>query len=86
MALTRFQTPDLSSLTKFNIPLAVFSGDLRLALVSQDLFRLFATKPLTGGAEGAGEIAATIKLRKDFRPVAYFNPTVLTDGIRQGYG
>ena len=80
MALTRFQTPDLSSLTKFNIPLAVFSGDLRLALVSQDLFRLFATKPLTGGAEGAGEIAATIKLRKDFRPVAYFNPAVLTDG------
>lgn len=79
LALTRFQTPDLSSLTKFNIPLAVFSGDLRQALVSQDLLRLFATKPLTGGDLGGGEIAGTLKLRKDFRPVAYFNPAVITD-------
>jgi alpha-2-macroglobulin len=79
LALTRFQTPDLSALTKFNIPLAVFSGDLRQALVSQDLLRIFATKPLTGGGMGAGEIAGTVKLRKDFRPVAYFNPDVITD-------
>ena len=28
----------------------------------------------------AGEIAGTLKLRKDFRPVAYFNPAVVTDG------
>ncbi|MBI4965867.1 MAG: hypothetical protein HY913_21495 [Desulfomonile tiedjei] len=78
LALTRFQTPELSTLTKFNIPLAVFSGDLRLALVSQDLFRLFSTRPLTGGGVGMGEVSAS--LRKDFRPVAYFNPALVTDG------
>jgi len=77
LALTRFQTPELSTLTKFNIPLAVFSGDLRLALVSQDLFRLFSTRPLTGGGVGLGEV--TPSLRKEFRPVAYFNPALLTD-------
>jgi uncharacterized protein YfaS (alpha-2-macroglobulin family) len=77
LALTRFQTPDLSALTKFNLPLAVFSGDLRLDLISQDLFRVFSTRPLTGGGVGLGEVSPT--LRKDFRPVAYFNPAVITD-------
>ena len=79
LALTRFQTPDLSSLTNFSIPLSVFSGDLREALVSQDLLRMFSTKPLTGGGMGMGAVASTLKLRKDFRPVAYFNPAVVTD-------
>jgi alpha-2-macroglobulin len=85
LALTRFKTPELSALTNFDLPLAVFSGDLRLALVSQDLFRMFATKPLTGGdgEEGGdaqlGKIAATLKIRNDFRPVAYFNPAIVTD-------
>ena len=77
LALTRFPTPELSILTKFNIPLAVFSGDLRLALVSQDLFKMFSTRPLTGGGVGMGEVNPS--LRKDFRPVAYFNPALLTD-------
>ncbi len=83
LALTRFKTPELSSLTNFDLPLAVFSGDLRLALVSQDLFRMFATKPLTGGDAGLGEIAASLKIRKDFRPVAYFNPALVTDASGQ---
>ncbi len=79
LALTGFKTPELSSLTDFNLPLAVFSGDLRTALVSQDLFRILSTRPLTGGDMGRGEMAASLKVRKDFRPVAYFNPSVITD-------
>ncbi len=77
LALTRFKTPELSSLTKFDLPLGVFQGDLRLDLISQDLFRLISTKPLTGGGAGLGEVNPS--LRKDFRPVAYFNPSVITD-------
>lgn len=77
LALTRFQTPSLESLTRFNLPLAVFSGDLRLDLVSQDLFRVLSTKPLIGGDGAAGAMSAS--LRKDFRPVAYYNPAVHTD-------
>jgi uncharacterized protein YfaS (alpha-2-macroglobulin family) len=78
LALTRFATPGLDSLTDFRFPLGVFSGDLRLALVSQDLARMLSTKPLTGGGMGSGFVGPSI--RKDFRPVAYFNPTVVTDG------
>lgn len=77
LALTRFQTPNLASLSNFTLPLAVFSGDLRLGLVSQDLFRMLSTKPLTGGGMGLGDVNPS--LRKDFRPVAYFNPALLTD-------
>ncbi len=77
LALTNFRTPDLSSLADFFLPLSVFSGDVRLALISQDLYRLFSTKPLTGGGEGTGLVVSTI--RKDFRPVAYFNPALITD-------
>jgi uncharacterized protein YfaS (alpha-2-macroglobulin family) len=77
LALTRYRTPELSGLTNFDLPLAVFSGDLRLDLVSQDLFRVFSTRPLTGGGMGLGEVSPS--LRKDFRPVAYFNPAVITD-------
>ncbi len=77
LALTRYQTPSLSSLSNFTLPLAVFSGDLRLGLMSQDLFRLLSTKPLTGGGVGLGDVSPS--LRKDFRPVAYFNPALLTD-------
>ncbi len=76
LALTRFQTPSLSTLTRFDLPLAVFSGDLRLNLVSQDLYRILTTKPLTGGGAGPGIVSPS--LRKDFRPVAYFNPAVIT--------
>ena len=77
LALTRFKTPDLSSLTRFDLPLSVLTGDLRMDLISQDLFRMFATKPLTGGDEGTA--AVSVSFRKDFRPVAYFNPSVKTD-------
>ncbi len=77
LALTRFTVPDLKKLADFSLPLGVFSGDLRLSLISQDLYKIFSTKPLTGGGAGAGYISSTI--RKDFRPVAYFNPALVTD-------
>lgn len=77
LALTRFTVPDLKKLADFSIPLGVFSGDLRLSLISQDLYKIFSTKPLTGGGAGAGYISSTI--RKDFRPVAYYNPALVTD-------
>ena len=77
LALTSYRTPDLSSLVRFNLPLSVFSGDLRLDLIRQDLLRMFTTKPLTGGGMGLGEVHPS--LRKDFRPVAYFNPALVTD-------
>ncbi len=81
LALTRYRTPNLSSLTKFDLPLAVFQGDLRLDLISQDLMRLIATKPLTGGGGGLADVGPG--LRKDFRPVAYYNPAIVTgaDGL-----
>jgi uncharacterized protein YfaS (alpha-2-macroglobulin family) len=81
LALTRFRTPSLSSLTRFNLPLSVFSGDLRLGLVSQDLYRILTTKLLTGGDGGAGLVSPS--LRKDFKPVAYYNPVVITDDSGQ---
>ncbi|MCA1959796.1 MAG: hypothetical protein LDL33_03290, partial [Desulfomonile sp.] len=77
LALTSFKTPDLSSLTDFQRLLGVFSGDLRLSLVSQDLFRILSTRPLKGGGAGEGFVGPSV--RKDFRPVAYFNPALLTD-------
>lgn len=77
LALTNYQTPDLSSLTDFQRLLSVFSGDLRLSLVSQDLFRVLSTRPLKGGGMGEGFVGPSV--RKDFRPVAYFNPALVTD-------
>lgn len=77
LALTRFRTPELSVLDTFDLPLAVFFGDLRLSLISQDLFKMLSTKPLTGGGGLGGLIGADV--RKDFNPVAYFNPEVVTD-------
>jgi alpha-2-macroglobulin len=77
LALTRFKTPNLATLNDFTIPLSVFSGDMRLSLISQDLYRIFSTRPLTGGGTGEGLVVNTI--RKDFRPVAYFNPALVTD-------
>ncbi len=77
LALTGFATPDLSTLTDFKLPLSVFTGDLRLSLISQDLLRMLGTRPLTGGGMGFGDVESS--LRKDFRPVAYFNPALLSD-------
>jgi uncharacterized protein YfaS (alpha-2-macroglobulin family) len=77
LALTRFETPDLSGLKEFIVPLAVFGGDLRTALITQEIGKLLAVKPLTGGGSGAGVVGPSV--RKDFRPVAFFDPAVVTD-------
>jgi uncharacterized protein YfaS (alpha-2-macroglobulin family) len=79
LALTGFPTPILNSLTRFVLPLAVWAGDLRLALITQELYRFFAVNPLTGGGMGAGAVAADMDLRKDFRPVAFWHPALRPD-------
>ncbi|HOY65626.1 MAG TPA: alpha-2-macroglobulin family protein [Candidatus Ozemobacteraceae bacterium] len=79
LALTGYITPKLYSLLNFSLPLSVFSGDLRLSVLTQELYRLFATNPLTGGDLGSGALASDMALRKDFRPVAYWNPALYTD-------
>ncbi|MBF0501279.1 MAG: hypothetical protein HQM09_14160 [Candidatus Riflebacteria bacterium] len=76
LSLTGYVTPILIGLANFELPLSVFSGDLRLSLVSQELYKLFATKALTGGDMGTGNLASDLALRKDFRPVAYWNPAL----------
>ncbi len=77
LALTGFKTPDLSSLADFNLALSVFTGDLRVGLVSQDLLKILGTRPVTGGGVGSGLV--TPSLRKDFRPVAFFNSSIITN-------
>ncbi|MDD3001263.1 MAG: alpha-2-macroglobulin family protein [Candidatus Riflebacteria bacterium] len=79
LALTGFATPVLSALKNFTIPLSVFMGDLRVSLISQDLFKLISTRALTGGGEGSGEVVSESDLREDFRPVAYWNGALKTD-------
>jgi len=77
LALTDFKTPTLESLTRFDRPLGVFTGELRSFLVHQTPFYLSRNEPLTGGG-GAGE-GVISKLRRRFEAVAYYNPRVLTD-------
>lgn len=79
LSLTGYVTPVLSALTDFVLPLSVFTGDLRTSLISQELFKLISTRALTGGDFGSGGLASDLEARKDFRPVAYWNPAALTD-------
>lgn len=79
LSLTGFNTPVLSSLTDFLLPLSVFTGDLRTSLISQDLFKLISTRSLTGGDQGAGSIASDLDARRDFRPVAFWHPALYPD-------
>lgn len=79
LSLTGYITPVLNSLTDFVLPLSVFTGDLRVSLITQELYRLISSRALTGGGMGTGEIASDLHAREDFRPVAYWNPAALTD-------
>ncbi|NCB40037.1 MAG: hypothetical protein EOM80_14830, partial [Erysipelotrichia bacterium] len=79
LSLTGFNTPILTTLTDFLLPLCVFTGDLRTSLISQELFKLISTRALTGGDQGAGGIASDLESRKDFRPVAFWHPAILTN-------
>lgn len=79
LALTGFVTPRINLLQQFIKPLSVFTGDLRVSLIGQNLSRLIQTRALTGGGEGTGDITSEDALRKDFRPVAYWNGALKTD-------
>lgn len=79
LSLTGYVTPILQAITDFVLPLSVFTGDLRTSLISQDLFKLISTRALTGGDFGSGSLASDLEARKDFRPVAFWNPALLTD-------
>ena len=81
LALTGFKTPTLDSLTKFDRPLGVFTGELRSFLVHQTPFYLSKNEPLTGGGGMNEEVMS--KLRRRFEAVAYFNPRVHTDAQGQ---
>jgi hypothetical protein len=45
LALTGFKTPTLESLTRFDRPLEVFTGELRASLVHQTPFYLSKNDP-----------------------------------------
>jgi uncharacterized protein YfaS (alpha-2-macroglobulin family) len=77
LALTGYKTPTLEKLTRFNLPLAVFTGELRTLLVHQTPFYPSRVEPLTGGGGLSADIVA--KLRRRFQAVVYFNPRVKTD-------
>jgi alpha-2-macroglobulin len=79
LALTRYLTPTLESLSRFDTPLAVFTGDLRTQLLHQTPFDRLKMEAATGGDGGEEGAGLTGKVRKLFKPVAYFNPSVVTD-------
>jgi alpha-2-macroglobulin len=80
LALTGFRTPVLEALTRFMVPLSVFTRDLRSELLRQTPYGYIRNEPLTGGGGlQGGKDFSTTKLRKDFRPVAYCNMTLKTD-------
>lgn len=81
LALTGYKTPTLDKLTRFNLPLAVFTGELRALLVHQTPFYPSRVEPLTGGGGFSADIVD--KLRRRFKAVAYFNPKVRTDAQGQ---
>lgn len=79
LALTRFKTPHLDDLSKFISPLSVFTGELRTELLKQTPYGFIRNEPLTGGDGSGGREISLSKLRKDFRPVAFFTPNLKTD-------
>ena len=83
LALTGFKTPSLETLLKFISPLSVFTGELRSELLKQTPYGFIRNERLTGGDGGGGVDFSSGKTRKDFRPVAFFDPFVRTD--KNGY-
>ncbi len=77
LALTGFKTPSLEALARFDLPLMVYTGELRALLLAQTPFTLAKSEPLTGGGGLQEDLVA--KLRKRFQAVAYFNPALKTD-------
>ena len=79
LALTRYKSPDLSSLARIEIPLSVGTADLRSWLSKQTPLKMIWNKPLTGGGGLEQSSASDTTIRTDFNPVAYFNPSVVTN-------
>ena len=79
LALTNYKTPDLSSLSTIDIPIGVGTADLRLWLSKQTPLKMIWNKPVTGGGGLEKSSASDTTIRSDFNPVAYFNPSVITD-------
>jgi alpha-2-macroglobulin len=77
LALTGFKTPTLESLTRFDRPLGVYTGELRSFLVHQTPYYLSKNEPLTGGGGLSEDVMS--KLRRRFEAVAFFNPQVRPD-------
>jgi uncharacterized protein YfaS (alpha-2-macroglobulin family) len=77
LALTGYKTPTLDKLTRFDVPLAVFTGELRTLLLHQTPYYPSRVEPLTGGGGLSADIVA--RLRRKFKAVAYFNPSIHTD-------
>ncbi len=77
--LTGFATPSLEGLSRFDLPLEVFTDELRRLLVHQTPFGLVRREPMSGGGGLAKAAALEIKVRRHFNPVAFFDPAVATD-------
>jgi uncharacterized protein YfaS (alpha-2-macroglobulin family) len=78
LALTGFKTPALEGLARFFVPLTVSTAEMRTRLLLQTPYGFARLSPVTGGDGGESAAAAESKVRKDFNPVAYFNPAVRT--------
>ncbi|MFC1851075.1 alpha-2-macroglobulin [candidate division CSSED10-310 bacterium] len=79
LALTAFTTPTLDKFLRFQKPLAVFTFESRLNLLKQTPFELLQNQPLTGGGGFRAGQDIPSQIRKNFNPVAYFNPGLITD-------
>ncbi len=77
LALTAYETPNLSDLLRYVFPDSVSTLEGRKDLLLQTPFEDILNEPLTGGGGEAGSRVG-IQLREDFNPTAYFNPTVQT--------
>jgi uncharacterized protein YfaS (alpha-2-macroglobulin family) len=78
LALTGFKTPSLEGLARFLVPLTVSTTEMRTRLLLQTPYGFARLSPVTGGDGGESAAAAESKVRKDFNPVAFFNPAVRT--------
>ena len=78
LQLTGYQTPDLFQAFYGPRPLYVLTADSRLAVLGQ---RNFGEKGQARGGGGGGAGLEGIDLRNNFRYLAHWNATVMTDGL-----